>query len=434
MTSCTERVVLEPGPESEASDASSTGEAPDPTSTEPTSTDPTPEASTTASTSTTDGSTGTTADTTTTGHDPTTGDPDDPSTGGAATCGPPCANTWTHQGDLQILEGQSTDEFVCMVAVTGVLSIDGNLDVAALAGLRNLQSVDELLINFNHVLTDLSPFACLEQANRSLLLRTTPKLVDVSALAGLRSAGYLWLEDTGLTALPAFHPSFTGVHTLIVRKNPALQGLGGAAGWGHLAGDPLTLQIDDNPALTSLVGLEGPLAVDIDVAVQVIGNPKLKSLAGLEAMTRGSLWLQDLPLVTDLLPLSNLTAGGGITLLAMPGLADLKGLHNLLTTNNLMIGDCVSPGPSAAGGLDGIVDLKGLDSLTQVSALWIARNAGLSALTGAPKLTTVGGLEVIDNPKLTQADVDALIAQLDATPDACFGDFNQCTCFEILPW
>ncbi len=404
-------------------------------------TDPTTDAPGTTDAPVTTGaatSTGPGADTTTGTESSSSGEPGDSSTGGPSVCGPPCAQTWTHMGDLLIWPGAPTAEYECMDVVAGTLQITGEFDAAALAPLRNLRFTSGLRIEFNDALTDLSPFECLEEATNNLVLDQMPALADASALGKLRSASYVQIEQTGLTGLPAFAPDFTGVENVYIRDNPALVEIGAMAAWGHLPGDYLAIQLDDNPALTSLVGIEGPLAAVADepsaqVGVQVTKAPKLASLAGLEAMTHGSLWLQGLPKVPDLLPLGSLTEGDNITLFGMPAVKNLQGLHHLVTTDWLMIGDCINENPDNTG-MDGLVDLSGLDSLTKASSLSIAKNANLSSLAGAPVLSKVNGLEVIENPKLTPAKVDEFVMSLDSMPDACVGGFDQCQCFELLPW
>lgn len=380
-------------------------------------------------------STGPDSDTTTGTESGSSGETSESSTGGPSVCGPPCAQTWTHLGDLVIWPGAPTAEYECMDFVAGTLEITGNFDAAALAPLRNLRFTSGLRIEYNDALTDLSSFECLEEATNNLVLYQVPALTDASALGKLRSASYVQIEQTALTGLPAFAPDFTGVENVYIRDNPAIVGISAMAGWGHLPGDYLAIQLDDNPVLTSLVGIEGPIAAagDATVAVQVTKAPKLASLAGLEAMTHGSLWLQALPKVPDLLPLEALTEGDNITLFGMPAVKTLQGLHNLVTTDWLMIGDCMSGKPGSPG-MDGLIDLSGLDSLTTAWSLSIANNANLGSLTGAPVLTMVNGLEAIENPKLTPAKVEEFVMTLAGMPDACVGGFDQCQCFEILPW
>lgn len=356
------------------------------------------------------------------------------STTGVEVCGPPCDDPWVMQGDLTISSGASTEQYACLTRVVGTLAISGDADATALAGLRNLQEVERLRLEFNSVLTDLSPFACLEHAHEQLSIYQAPALMDASALAGLRSAAYVSFEQTGLAALPGFSPEFAGLSNLYVRGNPALVDLDVVADWGFVGGFDLAIQLDDNPALASVAGLAGLIEEvgDAGAAVQITKAPALGSLAGLEPLVRGSLWLEGLTALTDLAPLANLVDGYNVTLVGLPKIESLHGLHNMATVSTLIVGNCID---DEMAGMDGLVDLAGLDALTTAYTLAIANNANMSALTGAPLLTTVTTLNVVDNPGLAQADVDALIGQLGATPDQqCFGGWNQCQCYQLMPW
>jgi len=273
-----------------------------------------------------------------------------------------------------------------MDLVAGTLQIFGNFDAAALAPLRNLRFTSGLRIEYNDALTDLSPFECLEEATNNLALYQMPALVDASALGKLRAASNIQIEQTALTGLPAFAPDFTGVENVFIRSNPALVEISAMASWGPIPSDYLAIQLDDNPVLKSLVGIDGPLAAAADVAganvgVQVTKAPQLASLAGLEPMTHGSLWLQGLPKVPDLLPLASLTQGNNITLFGLPAVKNLQGLHNLVTTDWLMIGDCINEKPGSPG-MDGLVDLSGLDSLTTANSLSIASSSTFIGTAG----------------------------------------------------
>jgi hypothetical protein len=69
------------------------------------------------------------------------------------------------------------------------------------------------------------------------------------------------------------------------------------------------------------------------------------------------------------------------------------------------------------------------------AAFGLANNKAMVGLGGAPKLTAVQWFEAVGNSMLKQPAVDAFLAQLDVAPDAqCFGGWNQCACFEVLPW
>lgn len=363
------------------------------------------------------------------------GDP----TVGVMPCGPPCDETWEQRGDITLVSPQSTDELECLAFVSGTLRISGDADVAALAGLRNLRGVTRLEIEDNDVLTDMSPFACVEVVSEALRVVNAPALADASDLAALRSAPSLRFEGTGLSTLPAFAPDFTGVLDVSLRHNPALVDLGALPSWGLLE-DAFNIYFDveDHPSLTSLAGLDALLAEtgapgeDI-LSVRIVNAPLLTSLVGLETLTHGDLWLQDLPLVMDLEPLSAMTDGGAVSLLRMPKVTTLHGLHNLEHVIHLMIGDCMS-GVGGTPGMDGLVDLSGLDELTEVNELAAANNTNLTALTGAPLLWGMNAFDAIENPKLTQAAIDAFIESLTKKPAECIGEWGDCSCSEFHPW
>ena len=375
------------------------------------------------------GTTGTTGETT--GEDPGT------TTDEPGACARSCARFKTHEGDLLLGPGSNTNAFECVTRITGQLWIDGDVDATALAGLADLAIVDDLLsISGNAVLTDLAAFACLREARAGVLLNDLPALTDTSALAGLRVAPNFALRFTGVTALHAAGPEFMGTSKIDLTSNPALVDLKGLASW-TVAQQFLVLVIDDSEALTDLTGLDGLIsgADQADTLVITLSRlPALPSLAGLEPLTRGTLGLTELPLITDLQPLSKLTQAGGLVLAGMPLVTSLGGLAQLESAGTLAIGECIGGGPDTPG-MDGLTSLAGLESLTSVSGLGVANNAQLVSLAGAPKLHTVTAMEVIANPKLSQAAVDAFTAQLDMGPqDACVGGWDECSCFEALPW
>jgi hypothetical protein len=299
------------------------------------------------------------------------------------------------------------------------------------ATLGNLVQVDGTVQIAHPELKDLSMLGCLEQAEW-LLVQDSPQLVDAS-LPALRIASWIELEGTGLAALPTFGPEYTGIERLQLFNNPALVDLSPGAGWPLSSGN-LMVVMQNNAKLTSLAGL-GPLLASPaleDLQVQLVDHPALTSLAGFEGVTHATLYLADLPALPDLDALKQLSSGS-VTLIEIPKVTDLKGLSGLTTADQLMIGDCVNMG---SGGMDGLTSLAGLDNLTSVIMLAIANNDELSSLAGAPKLTGVPlSLAVVNNPALGQDDYDQFLAQLADTPsDDCFGGWDVCQCFEILPW
>lgn len=354
----------------------------------------------------------------------------DTTTGPADVCGPPCDELWFIEGDLVLSAPFDTADLKCLGSVLGELRITGDADAAALAGLANLWFAGSVTIEFNDVLTDLAPLACLRSIS-FLTTFNTPALTSADLPALQTTQGVLF-DGTALTAAPTFAPDIT-LGSVLFRNNPALVDLTGLAAY---TGDDFTLvEIASNPQLTSLAGLSDFLlsAADGYTQVRLIDLPQLGALPDLEVATLGDLWLQDLPLLQDLDPLASLTSVERLSLFDMPGVKDLHGLHNLATASELIIGDCVNQQPNTPG-MDALVDLTGLDALTLAGSLILTNNKNLESLAGAPLLSEVYSLTAITNPKLTQADLDALIAQLDQPPGQCLGDWNQCSCFNLMPW
>jgi len=320
--------------------------------------------------------------------------------------------------------------------VVGDIFVDGAVDAGALAGLVDLQVLAGVLtINDNPVLTDLGPLACLRSAGEVQILGA-PALTDMSALAGLEDTRLIFLRAPGLTGLPEL-PALTGLQRLMLFGNPALTDLTAAGTW-KISSDEFALAVRDNPVLADLVGVEGLFAQAKDtslLSVEAYDSPALTSLAGLETLTHGDLVLSGLPGLTELEALAGYVHAGSLTLSGMPGLGSLHGLHNLQDVTGLFeLGDCLSVGPGVDG-MDGLVDLSGLDALVHVAAFGVANNDAMVGLGGAPKLQQVGLLAVMENAKLTQAAVDALVGQLDQAPgNLCFGDWEMCSCYELLPW
>lgn len=355
--------------------------------------------------------------------------------GPPSTCGPPCAETWEAPGDL-ILDVANEDlgKYACLTRVHGELKLTGNN--ADLSPFANLQDVDDAFgIYANFDLVDLSAFACLRHTN-GVHIKIVPALADASALTGLEQAPDLWFEGTNLTALPSFAPGFPGIWLLYVTDNPKLVDIDEVAAWDFVGGDELVIRIETNDLLTSIAPIGGLLAQkgqSTVAGVSIARLPLLASLTGLDAFDNGSLELIDLPLVSDLQPLSAVThVEGGLVLAGMPKVKSLAGLGNLASAYLFTLGECVNGNPNSPG-MAGITSLAGLDNLATLDSFGLANNQNLASLAGAPKLKQVNFVQAVSNPALTQAAVDAFVAQLDAPPNQCVGDWDACDCFSYIP-
>lgn len=312
-------------------------------------------------------------------------------------------------------------------------------------GFKGVSSLD---IAGNPALTDLSALSqwgLLPYA--SVRLRQNPALVDLSALGGLFAGAEdlsLELDDlpglTSLAGLEGLSPStWLSLSALpqvadltplaAVTQLDGLQifdlPLTSLAGLGAL--QAANLSLSDLPALTGLDGL-GPLTKG---GVNLRDLPLLGSLAGLESFAQGDLTLVDLPLIDSLAPLAGFVTGSYVTLYDLPQVTSLAGLDNLSTATSLMIGDCVNEGQD---GMPGLTSLAGLGALEVATDFMLANNPNLTSLAGAASLVQVSErLALVNLAQLSQAEVDAFLAQVSAPEMTCFGDWGVCDCVEIIP-
>jgi hypothetical protein len=376
---------------------------------------------TSTSTSSTTVDPGTTTSTGTTGPEP------------LEPCGPPCAETFVHDGDLQVNTNDDLTQYACVTHIVGKLNLGGALDSAALAPFANLQVIEgEFAITSNSALTNLDAFACLREVD-ALRINNAPALTDMSGLANLKVAPHITVQQSGVTALPELAPTYQGLRYLRLWDNPALADVSAVAAWPGV-GVIQEFEISKCPALTSVEGvghLLAPAMGHASLRLQELHG--LTSLHGLEPAIRGSLDLVDLPLVPDLLPLSSFAVDepGSLWLSGMPLVTSLDGLNDATGLGHLEIGMCPI-GPTGHG-MDGLTSLAGLDSQQWLSILQVAGNANLASLSGATSLTKVENyLNVAANPKLSQQAFDAFLEQLDGG-GGCFGDWDVCVCPDFMP-
>ncbi len=219
---------------------------------------------------------------------------------------------------------------------------------------------------------------------------------------------------------------YGGIQEFVAAGNPALVDLDPMAEWpGLSASSGLSLQVRDNPVLTDIAGLAGPLGTAPgDASVTLERLPALPSLVGLSEHHGTSYGLHDLPLVPDLVPLTGVSHLYWLEISGMPLVTSLTGLHELSSALFIRIGDC----NSESSGMDGLTDLSGLDALGEVEFLSIVNNAALTSLAGAPNLYSVYVLDVVNDPLVDAADVAAFVAPMEFTPETCVGAWAECMC------
>lgn len=368
----------------------------------------------------------------TTGAGPgTTGDPS-PTTSGPPTttettettavpglCGAACPAALVIEDDVVI--DAAGGDFTCVTEVMGNLRVDGDADPSVVATLANLQRIaGTLTVRDQADFTGLPMFACLQSVG-DLILRDMPQLTDLSALGSLAQTGALTLENLGITALPSFAPAYEGTLRLFLSDNSQLADVSALEGWIH----PLfAVTIRSSPELADLSPLGPRLSASTtgqNIALQDL--PAVTSLAALSELTDvDGLSLVNLPGVTDLSPLAGITEAGWLVLDGMPGVTTLAGLGGLTKLDNVLsIGAC-----GGAPGMDGLTSLEGLGGLLQVESMLVAGCDGLTSLAGAPALTHVNSLTVTGNPQLLQGAFETFVAAVPSLPNACFNAACDC--------
>lgn len=257
----------------------------------------------------------------------------------------------------------------------------------------------------------------------------------------------------------------------MIRNSAALTDLSSLASLFAAADHSLSFALQDAPALTSPAGLgtaskgsyelaDLPLLTDLQPLSQVktldalsLRNIPLTSLTGLGPLVGGSVRFQTLPVLGSLKGLDKF-ATGTVSFIDLPlvtSLAPLVGLvdagslvlqgmplvTSLAGRDNLETAFTVSIGDcinEGTSGMDGLTSLTGLGSLTSTGEFMVTNSKKLTSLAGVGALAVVSErLAIINNPKLPKAAFDALLVQVDEPAMTCFGDWGVCDCIEIMP-
>ncbi len=342
-------------------------------------------------------------------------------------------------GNLQILANDLLSSLAGLegiISVGGQMAINGNTKLTNLSGLENLTSVGSIGISGNDALTNLSSLYNLTSVggslgilgnsnltclgldrlcsvdgnfnisdNSSLCSNVASKLRDQVAgcpgggigstitIANNNTCG-AWRSDftvDGPTDI-AILSGYSHVAGDLIISNPTtpVTSLLGIEGLFSVGGD---LYIQNNPALTSLSGLDNLTSVG---GMNIVSNASLTSLSGLENLVSvddGGMNISSNASLTSLSDLENLTTVGGYLYIGNnASLTSLSGLENLTSVSaNLYIDE------NAA-----LPDIDGLSNLSSVGQdLFISNNAILASLAGLENLTTVGGdLNIFTNTVL----------------------------------
>jgi hypothetical protein len=247
-----------------------------------------------------------------------------------------------------------------------------------------------------------------------LTIRGCDGLSDLSGLSQLQTIDYLELADClGLQ-------SFNGVDALESISDGLLIGglpkLSSAQGFKKLT-RAAAMSIGQANALQSLVGFESLTSVD---ALSVENNAQLQNLHGLENVsTIQSVDLQNNSSLKSLEGLSAVVELQSLSVFGNVMLTSLQGLNALSTVEQMML--------SSNSALTALTGLEHL--ITVGSVMSIQGNSQLASLRALAALTSVGSLDISDNRRLPQCEIEWLAKQTNsfAPPLGNNGPAGMCT-------
>ena len=226
-----------------------------------------------------------------------------------------------------------------------------------------------------HILNEIDSFGYCSPYNENppchggLIIDSAPALTSLSGLDFTTSIYSLHLEHTGLLDL---------------------------TGLGRIA-ELHDVVISDNPALTSLHGIQWSAV--LDGAMTVRANASLIDLSGLEFMvnTNGMLLIDANPSLTSLTGLDNLTSlGGALTITGNPGLKSIAALANLTSIGGAGLEISNNAALTTTASMNSLVDVG-------AGSVEIASNPMLGEVTCLWYLTTIGGDLIIKGNKRLSA-------------------------------
>jgi hypothetical protein len=304
------------------------------------------------------------------------------------------------------------------------LTISGS-DISNLDSLYVLETVGELIIQYNPVLSDIGGLANITAlagscsstglfiSGNNLLgnLDGLSSLTSVSGAVHIESNTMLWNLDglSNLTAIGALHE-----YSLQINNNASLEHIDGLGGVTEAPG---AVAIMGNPGLQNINGLHS--LTQVGPSLVILGNDALSNLDGLSALTtvKGYVIIQNNNALVSIAALSNLsTIGQWVT----SSMSLVISYNDVLTTLNGLQGLDTIPGTLDIVSNASLADINGLSSIKAVwkegslnAGITIAGNAALRDISGLSGLTVIGNargsyLQIESNPVLEEIDLQSL--------------------------
>lgn len=284
------------------------------------------------------------------------------------------------------------------LVLEGGLQLRNNSSLTSLTGLENIPRLDELVIEKNRLLKNLTGLSGLEQIEGDMQIWNNGSLQNLSGATRLAQiGGSLTLDDNFVLASTKGLETLQSVqHSVTLTGHPVLSSLEGFAGLSSIGG---TFMIGfstspDNQSnystsyLTNLSGLDALIHAG---AIHIDANPQLASLQGLNQLTTVTnyIHLADNPRLENLQALANLTTVSTFSLQGNTRLRNLQGLEQVRNLDYLTIKGRISttPGTPAAEGLNSLTGIESVGSIKHLN------------LTGNP----LQDLSALNNVSITES-------------------------------
>ena len=301
-------------------------------------------------------------------------------------------------GDFEVLFNEeiiNLNGLLNLQTVVGIFKVWGSSRLVSFEGLESITSAQELNIQGNPVLTDISLLSGVtDLSGGSLVIFLNSSLPTLDGLQNITDvgAGLLIQNNDNLINLDGLN-GLKNVGGLVeITRNDSLENIDGL---NELESVGTTFRIGENDALVSVDGFNGLTGTG---GLDIYDNPSLLRINGFNGLTNipsgyGGLDIQSNTSLLQINGFNNLLSiDGSLRISANSGLNEINGFDQLNLINDTL----------EISANSGLLVLNSFDSLTEISvALRIENNPNLLDLNGFESLGQTNTVSVRFNSSLT---------------------------------
>jgi hypothetical protein len=273
------------------------------------------------------------------------------------------------------------------------IAIKNNASLTSIQGLENVSVINDLEIEDNPMLANLSGLNGLTSVVNDISIINNSNLNALIGLENLTSVNDFFINNNqGLTSTDALG-MLSSVELFYVYNCDQLQSI-------NL---PSIISLDQfrverNSGVQTITASSGsPILIDF---FKILDNSSLTQISGLSFVNHTSIIsgigisIEDNPMLTDLNFLTNLTTyKSGIEIINNSAIVNVDGLQNIQELGNIFIEDN-----------SGLTDLNGFQNLNRADSVVISNNPGLTDLSGFQNMNRVVSITISNNAGLMSLD------------------------------